>query len=545
MSESQDYKFAVQLLNAKANLNQLSDEPKILQNISKVLHDDLIPGKHELKDTDDHQLQYATIDHMWNEMQLYIPKMSSNDISSFLKKEGRLLKVISEEVRMPQYVIDSYNELFVEYGPDSMLKAHPRGRLGLYNDMINGNYSVDSVRHRMEHLPKTPVCLFEHYEMQPKALQRICEKYEELYLNGEADYPETAKFCQDVEGIGYTFDFYLDNLPYALRKIEIPLNQVKGFEDSLPTPKKVPTQEGINDENITNKLGRTYEKNETKDVHDNLNNPEISIVMKQNETKKKPINKDYVRGNLADVPKVLENGNVALTVLVNQSNNGDSKKEPEAFEVIFYGDAAEKAGELAKGDYIETYGKLSVKVNDTEKGRYENETISSGGFKMPESHNDAMEKASTVRAISGRLAADPVFETFPGTDKNGDAVENQIAKYTVMQNQDYTDKQGKEVKRKPLAINYVAFGKEVTALQSENLKKGDLILAKGTPKTNKYSNDDGKKFQSRSVVQSEVKVLFRKEQSQEKAAEEAPKAKATKAASAKPKAKKKSSGVSM
>lgn len=61
--------------------------------------------------------------------------------------------------------------------------------------------------------------LFEDYESQPKNLSEIVEKYEERYLDGDMDYEDTKKFLKEVNAIGYTFDYGLDNEPYDLRKM--------------------------------------------------------------------------------------------------------------------------------------------------------------------------------------------------------------------------------------------------------------------------------------------------------------------------------------
>lgn len=57
--------------------------------------------------------------------------------------------------------------------------------------------------------------LFEHYDKQPAKLSKIVEKYS----SDESDYSDTEKFLKEVEAIGYTFDYGLDNEPYNLRKI--------------------------------------------------------------------------------------------------------------------------------------------------------------------------------------------------------------------------------------------------------------------------------------------------------------------------------------
>lgn len=52
------------------------------------------------------------------------------------------------------------------------------------------------------------------------------------------DYAGTTQFLQEVEAVGYIFDYGLDNEPYGLRPIGVELNEVEGFEDA----------DGINEE---------------------------------------------------------------------------------------------------------------------------------------------------------------------------------------------------------------------------------------------------------------------------------------------------------
>ena len=74
--------------------------------------------------------------------------------------------------------------------------------------------------------------LFEDYENQPAELSEIVESYIEKYETDDYDdYNDTKKFLQEVESIGYTFDYGLDNEPFALRKKDVKLNQVIGYED--------------------------------------------------------------------------------------------------------------------------------------------------------------------------------------------------------------------------------------------------------------------------------------------------------------------------
>jgi hypothetical protein len=58
--------------------------------------------------------------------------------------------------------------------------------------------------------------LFEYYNEQPKALQKIASEMEQN-VDG-FDYPTLEAFKQRCEAIGYTFDYDLSAEPFDLRK---------------------------------------------------------------------------------------------------------------------------------------------------------------------------------------------------------------------------------------------------------------------------------------------------------------------------------------
>lgn len=72
--------------------------------------------------------------------------------------------------------------------------------------------------------------LFEYYEEQPKELKTICDKWQEKSVDG-LSYIDCEDFLEEVEAIGYTFNYGLDAEPHGLRLIGIELNQLKGWED--------------------------------------------------------------------------------------------------------------------------------------------------------------------------------------------------------------------------------------------------------------------------------------------------------------------------
>jgi len=56
--------------------------------------------------------------------------------------------------------------------------------------------------------------LFEIYETLPQEVQDVIEKY------GEVDtYTQCNNMLKELTALGYTFDYYLDAVPFNLQKI--------------------------------------------------------------------------------------------------------------------------------------------------------------------------------------------------------------------------------------------------------------------------------------------------------------------------------------
>jgi len=72
--------------------------------------------------------------------------------------------------------------------------------------------------------------LFVNYKKQPKQLQTIIEKWGDVICENP-DYRNIQNFLNDVESIGYTFEYYLDAEPFALRPKSVKLTDVEGYED--------------------------------------------------------------------------------------------------------------------------------------------------------------------------------------------------------------------------------------------------------------------------------------------------------------------------
>ena len=62
--------------------------------------------------------------------------------------------------------------------------------------------------------------LFEHYEDQPAYLKIICDKWQQKLEEDGLDYKNCKSFLNEVEKIGYTFEYGLDAEPFNLRKLD-------------------------------------------------------------------------------------------------------------------------------------------------------------------------------------------------------------------------------------------------------------------------------------------------------------------------------------
>ena len=259
----------------------------------------------------------------------------------------------------------------------------------------------------------------------------------------------------------------------------------------------------------------------------------------ETEDKKKPINKQYLRGHLIGEPTPKPNGNVMIVVIEDNPKAEAKNIEPERFKIELYNEGADKAMDLTAGSKIETFGYVGVEISDMDKGYFVNETIYSAGFKELTEDDKPMMKYSNHREFSGYVAGEIEFK------KYGKNNENLLAKYTIMQN--VPVKEGAE--KKTLVMKYVAFGVHAKTLQNQKVGTGDLLTAKGPVSTQRYHSDKyNKDVVSKSVIQNEVYVHFQKskdqtkEQTETKSKNEAPKvtSEVKKTAS---KAKKKGKGV--
>lgn len=132
---------------------------------------------------------------------------------TFKQLEEMLLQLpLQVEERLEDKNIKGYGELgFYDYGQYIELE--------ISNTFSNGG-SVDE---------QTYIDLFEDYENIPAEVQMILDEYSESFEDG--DYIGLSKAQNELEQIGYTFDFYVDGDAYGLRPMNVKLSQLQGYED--------------------------------------------------------------------------------------------------------------------------------------------------------------------------------------------------------------------------------------------------------------------------------------------------------------------------
>jgi inorganic pyrophosphatase len=62
--------------------------------------------------------------------------------------------------------------------------------------------------------------LFEFPELLPKNVQTILSHYNDLEIERGIQYTDLIQMGKELANYGYSFDFYLDCIPYNLQKIK-------------------------------------------------------------------------------------------------------------------------------------------------------------------------------------------------------------------------------------------------------------------------------------------------------------------------------------
>lgn len=62
--------------------------------------------------------------------------------------------------------------------------------------------------------------LFEHPNELPEKVQAILSRYNDLEIEKSVQYDDLIQMSNEMAENGYSFDFYLDCIPYNLHKIK-------------------------------------------------------------------------------------------------------------------------------------------------------------------------------------------------------------------------------------------------------------------------------------------------------------------------------------
>jgi hypothetical protein len=62
--------------------------------------------------------------------------------------------------------------------------------------------------------------LFEFPELLPENVQTILSHYNDLEMERGVQYTDLIQMGKEMAENGYSFDFYLDGIPYNLKKIK-------------------------------------------------------------------------------------------------------------------------------------------------------------------------------------------------------------------------------------------------------------------------------------------------------------------------------------
>jgi hypothetical protein len=61
--------------------------------------------------------------------------------------------------------------------------------------------------------------LFETPELLPENIKAILSRYNDLEIEKGVQYADLIQMGKELANYGYSFDFYLDCVPYNLRKV--------------------------------------------------------------------------------------------------------------------------------------------------------------------------------------------------------------------------------------------------------------------------------------------------------------------------------------
>ena len=115
--------------------------------------------------------------------------------------------------------IFAHMEITLNIG-DTVLVKHNL-LLGEITDHLSENfYEVRTIDFETKQYKKNELIpdMFEHIETLPKKVQKVLERYSEIWENS---YENCSNMFQEMESLGYTFEYYLGAEPYMLRKKDL------------------------------------------------------------------------------------------------------------------------------------------------------------------------------------------------------------------------------------------------------------------------------------------------------------------------------------
>ena len=243
---------------------------------------------------------------------------------------------------------------------------------------------------------KKEVDLFVHYELQPKNVAKILDNHFEKY-GDSGDYKDTEKLLKQLEAVGYTFDYYLDNEPYGLRKKGVNLNELEGFEDE--------------DDDDMAKGGKVSEKEMPKHFRSRV---------------KSALNKYFKEANVfyqhAGTLDSITNDVYEKIKKDYEENNVPLNRALENIDLI-YKRVIEMNPKMAKGGKVEEkLDLLNQKINDLGIYTNKNKDVNGNNFiyvKFAQSEDSFVEQIDFVMYKNGKIVAIEFYYNVADGEKVG------------------------------------------------------------------------------------------------------------------------------
>ena len=141
-------------------------------------------------------------------------------------KGGEIESFVYEDVEYPESkteIDDDEIDDFIENWNDKMETNYSS-----WEDFNKGEkyYKLNPIK---EYATGGKIDLFEDYTKIPRVVQRILDKYSEELEDG--DWGEYNKVIDELEKVGYTFDYAMSGEIYGLRPIGVHITELRGYED--------------------------------------------------------------------------------------------------------------------------------------------------------------------------------------------------------------------------------------------------------------------------------------------------------------------------